>query len=111
MYILGIVFLAVILFLCAFAAAVALVALKLNAETAKKVLSLSKRTVIIAAGLSVAVLIVLITAFLRNDFSIAVVSKHSSTELPIFYKLIAVWAGSAGSFVFWAHSHTKFTKA
>jgi cytochrome c-type biogenesis protein CcmF len=52
--------------------------------------------------LSIAALLLLIRAFLTDDFSIAMVGQYSSLALPVYYKLSAVWAGSAGSLFFWS---------
>ncbi len=75
--------------------------LKLKLETAEKVFSWARRAELTAAGLSVVVLILFTAAFLTDDFSIAVVGQYSSAGLPFFYKLSAVWAGSAGSLLLW----------
>ena len=41
-------------------------------------------------------------AFLRNDFSFALVADHSSTTTPTFYKLTAMWSSQEGSLLLWA---------
>ncbi|MDH5560925.1 MAG: heme lyase CcmF/NrfE family subunit [Deltaproteobacteria bacterium] len=40
-------------------------------------------------------------AFAVDDFSVRFVADHSSTDLPMFYKLTAVWGGMEGSLLFW----------
>jgi len=95
-------FLASAFLFCSFAAGLGLVALKLKNGAARKVFFWARRAQLAAAGLSVVALILLIAAFLRNDFSIDVVGRYSSSELPFFYKLSAVWAGPAGSLVLWS---------
>ncbi|CAK2392028.1 heme lyase CcmF/NrfE family subunit [Vibrio crassostreae] len=40
-------------------------------------------------------------AFVSDDFSILYVAEHSNTQLPLFFKLAAVWAGHEGSLLFW----------
>lgn len=102
MSVLGESFLAGMLLLCSFAAVLSLAVLKLELETAKRVFICAKAAMLIAVGFSVVVLVLLIFAFLTDDFSIAAVARHSSVELPFFYKLSAVWAGSAGSLVLWS---------
>lgn len=94
--------LAAVFLLCSFATVFGLVAMKLEIERAKKILFLSRRVMFIAAGLSTIALVVLTVTFLTDDFSIAVVSRYSSATLPFFYKLSAVWAGSAGSLLLWS---------
>lgn len=38
--------------------------------------------------------------FLRDDFDVLYVMQHSSTLLPWYYKLCAVWGGMRGLFCF-----------
>ncbi len=45
--------------------------------------------------------VLLIAAFLRNDFSIMVVAQQSNTQLPTPYKIAAVWGGHEGSMLLW----------
>jgi len=99
---LGQLLLAVVFFLCTFVTAFALIALMLRIEIAKKVLALGRGAMLIAAGFSVVVLFLLIVAFLTYDFSIDVVRRYSSIDLPLYYQLSALWAGSAGSFLLWS---------
>ncbi|WP_439294870.1 heme lyase NrfEFG subunit NrfE [Lonepinella sp. BR2882] len=40
-------------------------------------------------------------SFAVDDFSLSYVVAHSNTQLPIFYKLVAVWGGHEGSMLFW----------
>lgn len=88
--------------LCSFAAIFGLVSLRLETHTAKKVFTWARRAEFAAAGFSVVVLVLLVAAFLTDDFSIAAVGQFSSVGLPFFYKLSAVWAGSAGSLLLWS---------
>ena len=46
--------------------------------------------------------VILETAFVRNDFRFALVAEHSSTTTPTFYKLTAMWSSQAGSLLLWA---------
>jgi len=87
--------------LCAFAMVFALVSVRIGGRAGLKVFVFARAAVQVAAILSAVVLVLLISAFLRNDFSIALVSRYSSIELPIFYKISAVWASSAGSLLLW----------
>ncbi|MDB5953712.1 heme lyase CcmF/NrfE family subunit [Ramlibacter sp.] len=43
----------------------------------------------------------LVSAFLNNDFSIAVVAQNSNTQLPTPYRVAAVWGGHEGSMLLW----------
>ncbi|CAK0753490.1 holocytochrome c synthase CcmF component [Gammaproteobacteria bacterium] len=44
----------------------------------------------------------LIVAFLANDFSVSYVAQHSNTQLPLLYRVSAVWGGHEGSLLLWA---------
>jgi cytochrome c-type biogenesis protein CcmF len=54
------------------------------------------------AGLMVLAVVILESAYLRNDFSYALVAQNSSTDTPTFYKLTAMWSSQAGSMLLWA---------
>ncbi|MFQ5641376.1 MAG: heme lyase CcmF/NrfE family subunit [bacterium] len=47
-------------------------------------------------------------AFVTRDFSVRYVAEYSSRTLPMFYTVSAVWAGQAGSLLFWAWLLTLF---
>lgn len=44
---------------------------------------------------------VLLTAFLRKDFSFAYVAENSDASLSLFYRISGFWAGQQGSFLLW----------
>lgn len=44
----------------------------------------------------------LVYAFLINDFSVQYVAQHSNSQLPVQYRIAAVWGGHAGSILLWA---------
>ena len=48
-------------------------------------------------------------AFAVSDFSVRFVTMHSSTDLPLFYKLTAVWGGMEGSLLLWEMILSAFT--
>lgn len=48
-------------------------------------------------------------AFLADDFSVSFVARHSSTDLPHFYKATAVWGGMEGSLLLWQFILSIFT--
>ncbi len=52
-----------------------------------------------AVSLAVASLLYLL---LTNNFSMAYVAEYSSRNLPTIYKVAALWAGQAGSLLFWS---------
>ncbi|MGE5590239.1 MAG: heme lyase CcmF/NrfE family subunit, partial [Bacillota bacterium] len=39
--------------------------------------------------------------FATNDFSNQVVAEHSSTDLPVYFKVAALWANNPGSLLLW----------
>lgn len=49
-------------------------------------------------------IIILSYAFAIDDFSVLYVAQHSNTQLPLFFKLAAVWGGHEGSMLFWVFS-------
>ena len=51
---------------------------------------------------SVICVVVLEAAFLRSDFSVALVADHSSTTTPTLYKMTALWGSQGGSLLLWA---------
>jgi cytochrome c-type biogenesis protein CcmF len=61
-----------------------------------------RRAVYCMAGLLALAMGILEAAFLRNDFSFAVVAQGSSTDTPTFYKVTAMWATQDGSLLLWA---------
>jgi cytochrome c-type biogenesis protein CcmF len=49
------------------------------------------------------------TGLLRSDFSMEYVASYTSTTLPTFYKITALWGGQQGSLLFWCWLLTIFT--
>jgi len=47
-------------------------------------------------------MLVLVLAFVTDDFSVQTVYDHSSSSLGTLYKISAMWAGRGGSFLLWA---------
>ena len=43
----------------------------------------------------------LTAAFVQNDFSVLYVARHSNTQLPLPYRIAAVWGGHEGSLLLW----------
>jgi cytochrome c-type biogenesis protein CcmF len=60
-----------------------------------------RRSVYALFLLSAVAFVVLESAFLRNDFAYNVVSEHSSTTTPTFFKLAAPWSSQEGSLLLW----------
>ncbi|MHB0977094.1 MAG: heme lyase CcmF/NrfE family subunit [Candidatus Aquicultorales bacterium] len=53
--------------------------------------------------------LVLTLAFIKQDYSIEYVAKYSSPDMPVYLKAAAVWAGQAGSMLFWLFLLSGFT--
>ena len=62
----------------------------------------SRRAVYALCALLTICVVVLEAAFLRSDFSVALVADHSSTTTPTVYKLTAMWSSQGGSLLLWA---------
>ena len=58
-----------------------------------------------------AALLLLITLFLQDDFTVSYVAGHSNSFLPVWYKVSAVWGGHEGSLLFWAWVMAAWTGA
>ena len=43
----------------------------------------------------------LVQAFVINDFSVQYVAQHSNSQLPVHYRVAAVWGGHSGSILLW----------
>jgi len=50
-------------------------------------------------------------AFAQDDFSVKYVAEHSNSQLPIYFKLSAVWGGHEGSLLLWAFILSGWTLA
>ncbi len=50
-------------------------------------------------------------AFIQNDFSVAYVARQSNTELPLVYRISAVWGGHEGSLLLWIFFLSLWTGA
>jgi cytochrome c-type biogenesis protein CcmF len=70
-----------------------------------------RRAIYCVAALCVAAFAILESAFLRSDFSYALVAEGSSTDTPTFYKVTAVWATQDGSLLLWATLLSLFASA
>jgi cytochrome c-type biogenesis protein CcmF len=70
-----------------------------------------RRAIYCLAGLMVAAFAILEAAFLRSDFSYALVAEGSSTDTPGFYKVTALWATQDGSLLLWSTLLALFASA
>ena len=60
-----------------------------------------RRAVYALAGTVLVAFVILQAAFLRSDFSFALVASHSSTTTPAFYRATAAWSSQEGSLLLW----------
>jgi cytochrome c-type biogenesis protein CcmF len=51
----------------------------------------------------------LLTSFINNDFSVLYVAEHSNSQLPIQYRISALWGGHEGSLLLWTFILTIWT--
>src|SRR5687767_4497420 len=70
-----------------------------------------RRAIYCIAALCVAAFGLLEAAFLRSDFSFALVAEGSSTSTPTFYKVTALWATQDGSLLLWVTLLSLFATA
>jgi cytochrome c-type biogenesis protein CcmF len=55
--------------------------------------------------------VLLTTAFVQSDFSVALVAQHSQVAKPLIYKISGVWANHEGSMLLWVLILTLFGAA
>jgi cytochrome c-type biogenesis protein CcmF len=53
----------------------------------------------------------LVSAFVRNDFSVSYVASHSNSLLPVYYRVAGAWGGHEGSLLLWLLMLTGWTVA
>ncbi|MFP5361569.1 MAG: heme lyase CcmF/NrfE family subunit [Thermoleophilia bacterium] len=61
----------------------------------------ARRATYAVAVLAAGAMLVLELAYLRDDFSYALVASNSSTTTPLFYKATSMWSSQAGSLLLW----------
>ncbi len=67
----------------------------------REVVASGRRSVYMLAVVLVVAMAILQAAFVRSDFSFALVASHSSTTTPLFYRFTAVWSSQEGSLLLW----------
>jgi len=72
----------------------------IRARDARWAASAQRATNALAVLLGVGLLLLLV-AFLSDDFSVRYVAQHSSTVIPLYLKISAIWAGQEGSLLLW----------
>jgi cytochrome c-type biogenesis protein CcmF len=60
-----------------------------------------RRAVYAMAGATTVAFVLIEIAFVRSDFTYALVAGHSSTTTPLFYRLTAMWSSQEGSLLLW----------
>ncbi len=73
-------------------------------ESARNAMSATFPLILFACGL-------IIYLLLTNDFSVQYVTRVTSTEMPAYLKVTALWGGQAGSLLFWNLLLAAFTTA
>ena len=61
----------------------------------------AEKTLWIVVGLTTAACGILLYALLAHKFQIKYVYGHTSTQLPVIYRISAFWAGEQGSLLLW----------
>jgi len=83
-----------------------------GAHTRRRRLSRSAQNALVAAfAAAAAATAVLLVALVRSDFSFTYVSAFTSRELPLTYKLTALWGGQEGSLLLWLLVLTGYSTA
>jgi cytochrome c-type biogenesis protein CcmF len=67
-----------------------------------------ERAVYVTFGFVTMAVVALEVLLVRSDFSVEYVAGYSNRELPIFYKLAALWGGQKGSLLFWSWILTMY---
>jgi len=65
-------------------------------------LASGRRAVYATAVLLTVAFVIVEIAFVRSDFTYAVVAGHSSSTTPLFYRIAAPWSSQEGSLLLWA---------
>jgi len=66
-----------------------------------RLMETGRRMSILVSGLSILASLVLLYELVQSNFDIDYVAHYTSFETPFLYKLTALWAGQAGSLLFW----------
>ena len=83
-----------------------------GAARGNAVLMSSARTLVVGHFIFVAIAFGCLTySFIANDFSVLYVAEHSNSQLPIAYRVAALWGGHEGSLLLWTFILTLWTIA
>lgn len=86
------------LVLCGYAVAGNIIYIKNHNE---RILNSARGAVYAVAFLSTVASLLLVYLLATGDFSVKYVSQYTSSDLPFFYKITAMWAGNDGSLLLW----------
>jgi cytochrome c-type biogenesis protein CcmF len=67
----------------------------------ERIFNSARGAVYAVAFLATVAALVLIYLLTTGDFSVTYVAEYTSSDLPLFYKITALWAGNAGSLLLW----------
>jgi cytochrome c-type biogenesis protein CcmF len=62
----------------------------------------AERALLASTALSTLAVISLVTLLVGSRFNFEYVANYTNRDLPLFYKMAALWAGNDGSLLFWA---------
>jgi cytochrome c-type biogenesis protein CcmF len=68
----------------------------------RELVTSARRAFYCVAGLVVLAVVLLQAAYVRTDLTFELVTRNSSTDTPLFYKLTAMWSSQEGSLLLWA---------
>ncbi len=75
----------------------------IGAATGRRVWMNLGRPAVLGQFLMVSIAFACLTyAFIANDFSVLYTAMHSNSQLPLMYRIAAVWGGHEGSLLLWA---------
>src|SRR6202142_3428736 len=95
---LGTFFLIATFVVCSYAATVSVVGAR---RRSRRLIESGTGAFYLAAALMTAGTVVMLNAFLTNDYSIKYVAHYSDSIQPLFYKITSYWGGLDGSIMFW----------
>lgn len=72
-------------------------------------LNIARRAVFTHTGLLLVAWFCLTAAFIGNDFSVAYVAHNSNSQLPLHYRISAVWGAHNGSLLLWILVHALWS--
>jgi cytochrome c-type biogenesis protein CcmF len=100
------------LFVALLTAVFAIAASLYGARSGKREFVVSgRRAVYCLTALLALCMVALEAAFVRSDFSFALVAQNSSSDTPTFYKVTAMWSSQAGSLLLWVFLLSVFASA